>query len=233
MVEDKTSINFNSKNAAAYDELASKAVFSYNELFVMALSYLTENKNASDNGLIVGCGTGMELKTFGNLMPNLKMTGVDPSEEMIKHSQIKLNQYNLNDRVSLHQGFVDSLPDEAKYDFATLIFVLRFIPNAESQNALFNSISKRLKPGAKFIIIDQFGNQESKEFNYLFDTWKNFMMLGGSPSDLVNKIAHQASEKIFIDEQKLKKQLSKNGFENFNCIYSSLIHRGWIVKKKV
>ncbi|MEO8231781.1 MAG: class I SAM-dependent methyltransferase [Ignavibacteriota bacterium] len=134
MAENKNGINFNSKNAAAYEELARKAVFGYDQLFTMVLSLLTKDNAESANILVVGCGTGMELKTFGTLMPNWRITGVDPSEEMIKMSKAKVDEYQLNNRVSLHQGFVDGLPEEDNYDFATLIFVLRFIQDAEDQN---------------------------------------------------------------------------------------------------
>lgn len=232
MIENKTSISFNSKNAAAYEELARKAVFGYDQLFIMALSLLANDKAEFGNVLVVGCGTGMELKTFGTLMPNWRITGVDPSEEMIKMSKAKVDEYELNNRVSLHQGFVDGLPEEEKYDFATLIFVLRFIQDTEDQISLFRNISKRLKPGAKIIIIDQYGDPDSVEFNYLSESWKNFMKLSGTPSELVNKIAQQAGEKSFINEQELQQLLLKTGFERINRIYNSYIHGGWIAQKK-
>lgn len=232
MIENKIGITFNSKNAAAYEELARKAVFGYDQLFILVLSLLAKDKAEFCNVLVVGCGTGMELKTFGTLMPNWRITGVDPSEEMIKMSKAKLDEYKLNDRVLLHQGFVDDLPEEEKYDFATLIFVLRFIQDTEDQKSLFRNISKRLKPGAKIIIIDQYGNHDSEEFNYMSESWKKFMKLSGSPSELVNKIAQQAGEKSFIIEQELEQLLLETGFERINRIYNSFIHGGWIAQKK-
>lgn len=232
MEENKTSISFNSKNAAVYDELARKAVFGYDQIFVMALSLLAEKNTEPANVLVVGCGTGMELKTFGTLMPNWRITGVDPSEEMIKHSKAKVDEYKLNNRVLLHHGFVDGLPEEEKYDFSTLIFVLRFIQKAEDKKSLFRSIAKRLKPGGKFIIIDQYGDPDSMEFDFKFKSWKNYMKFSGSPPELVHKISQQAAEKSFINEQELNEQLLEAGFENILSFYNSFIHRGWIVKKK-
>jgi len=232
MENNNASISFSSKNALAYDEIARKAVFGYDQLFVMALSLLAENNSALANILVVGCGTGMELRTFGTLMPNWRITGVDPSEEMIKHSKAKVDEYKLNDRVSLYHGFVDSLPDGEVYDFSTLIFVLRFIQKAEDKKSLFRSIANRLKPGGKFIIIDQYGNLNSTEFNYMLTSWKNFMKFSGSPTELVNKISQEAGEKSFINEQELQELLSEAGFEKINRFYNSLIHGGWIARKK-
>lgn len=232
MQENESDVSFNSKNAATYDELARKAVFGYDQLFAMALSILAEDNIKNANVLVVGCGTGMELKTFGTLMPNWRITGVDPSEEMIKLSRTKVIEHNLNDRVRLHHGFVDSLPEGEQYDFSTLIFVLRFIQNVKDQKSLFSAIAKRLKPGGKFIIIDQYGDPDTAEFKTMFSSWKTFMKFSGSPLELVNKISKQAYEKSFINEQELQEALSEAGFKKINCIYKSMIHGGWIAQKR-
>jgi len=232
MEEKLNSINFNLKNATKYEGLARKAVFCYDQLFLMVLSLLADNQNESADVLVVGCGTGMELKTFGDIMPNWSITGVDPSEEMIKLSKAKLDEYQLNDRIMLHQGFVESLPEEEKYDYATLIFVLRFIQDADDKKSLFRSIAKKLKPGAKFIIIDQYGDPGKVEFKYMADSWKNFMKFSGSSPEIVNKIAQQAGEKSLINEQELLELLTETGFEKINRFYNSFIHGGWIVQKK-
>lgn len=227
-----TDINFNSKKAAHYEEIARKAVFGYDQLFVMVLSLLTVDHNQSANVLVVGCGSGMELTTFGNLMPNWRITGVDPSDEMIKLSKAKIDEYNLNKRILLHQGFVESLPEKEKYDFSTLIFVLRFIPETKDKISLLNNIAKRLKPGAKLVIIDQYGDPGKEDFITMSKSWKNFMKFGGSPPDLVDKIALQAGEHNLINEQELRKLLAEAGFEKINRFYNSFIHGGWIVQKK-
>ena len=232
MEEKAANLNFNSKKAVHYEEFARKAVFGYDQLFIMVLSLLAENQNDSANVLVVGCGTGMELMTFGNLMPNWRITGVDPSEEMIELSKAKVDEYKLYNRISLHHGFVESLPGIEKYDYATLIFVLRFIKEAEDKKSLFRSIAKRLKPGAKFIIIDQYGDTDKVDFKYMSESWRNFMKFSGSSPELVNKIAQQAGEKSLINEQELQELLTETGFEKINHFYNSFIHGGWVVQKK-
>ena len=128
-----TGINFNSKKAAHYEEFARKAIFGYDQLFIMVLSHLEVEHHESANVLVVGCGSGNELTTFGTLMPNWRITGIDPSEEMIKLARVKVDEYNLNKRILLHHGFIESLPDTEKYDFSTLIFVLRFISETKDK----------------------------------------------------------------------------------------------------
>ena len=225
-------IDFDPKKVAHYDDLARKAVFGYDQLFTMALSLLVERQNESAKVLIVGCGTGMELTTFGNPMPNWRLTGVDPSDEMIKISKAKIDDHGLNNRVVLYNGFVDGLPEEEKYDAATLIFVLRFIPDDRKKLSLFKDIAKRLKTGAKLIIVDQYGDPGSEDFKFMTKGWINFMKLGGVPSELVMKIAIQAIEQSFFTEFEIQKILSDAGFERANRFYNSFRHGGWIVQKK-
>lgn len=225
-------ISFDPKKALHYEEYARKAVFGYDQLFRMVLSLLAEKHDEIEDVLVVGCGTGMELTTFGNLMPNWRITGVDPSEEMIKISKAKLDDQKLNNRILLHHGFVESLPEIEKYDIATLIFVMRFIPEAVARVSLLNDVAKRIKPGAKLIIVEQYGDPSLEDFQYMFRSWKYFMKYRGANYDLVSKIAAQAIEQNLITEEELLKSLSGTGFEKTIHFYNSFIHGGWIASKK-
>ncbi|MFA7420420.1 MAG: methyltransferase [Melioribacteraceae bacterium] len=227
-----SNIDFDLKKVAHYDDLARKVVFGYDQLFIMALSLLAEKQNETANVLIVGCGTGMELITFGNHMTNWKLTGVDPSEEMIKISRAKINDYGLSNRVTLHHGFIESLLEAKEYDAATLIFVLRFIPDDRRKLLLFQNIAKRLRSGAKLIIVDQYGDPSIDGFQYMSKAWKNFMKLGGTPTELVNKIMVQAIEQNFVTERELQNLLLEAGFEKITRFYNSFVHGGWVVQKK-
>lgn len=227
-----SNIDFDLKKAAHYEDLARKAVFGYDQLFIMALSLLVEKQNEFANVLVVGCGTGMELRTFGVHMPNWQLTGIDPSEEMIKISKANIDDQGLSDRVILHHGFIESLPEAEEFDAATLIFVLRFIPDDRRKLMLFQNIAKRLRSGAKLIIIDQYGDPGIECFQNTLKAWRNFMKLGGIPTELVNKIMVQAIEQNFVTERDLQRLLINAGFEKINRFYNSFMHGGWVVQKK-
>lgn len=226
------SINFDYKNAAHYEDLARKAVFGYDQLFIMALSYLMDINKETANALVVGCGTGMELTTFGKLMHNWKLTGVDPSEEMIKISKTKIEECKLNNRVILHHGYVENMPEGEKFDAVTLIFVMRFISEKRGKLSLLKDVAKRLHSGARLIIVDQYGDPSFDNFQLLFKGWKKFMKLSGVSSELIIKIAAQSIEKSFFTESEIKNLLSEAGFEKTTQFYNSFIHGGWIAQKK-
>lgn len=224
-------INFDSKKALHYEEYAQKAVFGYEQLFTMALSLVSSKGQEAANVLVVGSGTGMELITFGRLMPNWQLTGVDPSIEMINISRSKIENHELSNRVTLHHGFVEELPEEEKYDSATLIFVMRFISEDAEKLSLLKDIARRLKPEAKLIIVDQYGDPRQEHFQTMAKAWRNFMKFGGLPCEIAINIAVQAFEYSFFTESEIQKLLSEAGFEKPNRFYNSFMHGGWVAKK--
>lgn len=227
-----SNINFDVKKASHYEGLAHKVVFGYDQLFTMALSFLIDKQNEMKNVLVVGCGTGMELATFGGHMSNWQFTGVDPSEEMIKLSKTKVAGYGLSERTKFHKGFVEDLPEENKYDAATLIYVLRFISDEAQKLSLLKNIAKRLVPGARIIIVDQFGDPSLDNFQFMSKAWRKFMKLNGVSPELASKIAVQAYEESFFTENRIQQLLTEAGFGKLNRFYNSFMHGGWVVEKK-
>lgn len=226
-----SNINFDPKKAAHYEDVSRKVVFGYDQLFTMVLSLLVENQNETANVMVVGCGTGMELTTFGKRMLNWQLTGVDPSQEMIKIAKANIDDHGLNNRVTLYNGFVDSLPEEERYDVATLIFVLRFIADDRKKLSLFKDIAKRLRTGAKLVLVDQYGDPSSEYFQDMFKAWGHFMKLRGVSSEIAIKIAVQATDKSFFTESRIIELLSEAGFTKAIRFYNSFMHGGWVVQK--
>ena len=226
-----SNINFDPKKAAHYEDLARKAVFGYDQLFTMVLSLLVENQNETANIMVVGCGTGMELTTFGKHMQNWQLTGVDPSLEMINLAKANIDDHGLNKRVTLYNGFVDSLPEEEKYNAATLIFVLRFIADDRKKLSLFKDIAKRLRTGAKLVLVDQYGDPSSEYFQEMYKAWGHFMKLRGVPSELAINIAVQAADKGFFTESGIIELLLEAGFKKPIRFYNTFMLGGWVVQK--
>lgn len=107
--------------------------------------------SASQIMLDVGCGLGgsarFAAKTYG-----AKIAGIDLTPEYIETGQVLCDWVGLSDRVNLQQGSALSLPyQDASFDGAYMMHVGM---NIEDKHALFNEVSRVLKPGTKFGIYD-------------------------------------------------------------------------------
>ena len=227
-----TAQQFNRTKAEQYDAVAALAVFSYDQVFTMAAAQLYHRVPESGSVLVVGCGTGNELITFASAVPQWRLTGVDPSEEMLTLAKQKRIAGGFDDRIHLEQGFVHTLSQEILYDAATLIFTLRFVAADNEKAALFRQIAQRLRTGAPLLIIEQYGNAEEKEFQDNLRAWKQFMVFRGLQPNAADAILAQAMEKSLITEQQLQALLSEAGFSSLRRFYNAFIHGGWIVQKQ-
>lgn len=225
-------IRFNKKEASKYEEYAERAVFGYNQLYQMTLALLMDEKSINSKVLVVGSGSGKEMITFGNYMPFIEMTGVDPSEEMIKISRKKIEEKGLDNKISLYKGTIEDLPPNIKYNIATVIFVLRFVDGEDEKLFLLRRINELLKSGGRILIIDQFEQPLSQQFNLLRFGWKNFLLMNGISVQTAEMIIEKALEKrSLITENKLKRLLAESGYHNIVRFYSAFLHAGFIAEK--
>ena len=224
--------NFDAEFGARYDAFVRQAIFGYEQLFPMILAFLTPGLGEKANLLVVGSGTGMELATFGSRMPAWTFTGVDPSEQMIRLARAKLESLNLSERVRLHQGTLDSLGEGETFDGATLILALHFVPDNGAKRALLQGIAKRLKPGAKLVLVDMGGDPQSERTRFLQGCWKNFMLQRGMTSEAVDALFKQAAEtQHFISEARLRELLAEAGFVNAEKFYQAFLNNGWTAQR--
>lgn len=226
------SFNFNSDFSARYDSQIRMAMFGYEQLFPLMLAMLAPDLAEKANILVVGCGTGMELLTFGRRMPGWTLTGVDPAEQMIEIARAKLERENLDSRVLLHQGTLESLPGSALYDAATLVLVLHFLPDDGSKLALLKDIAARLKPGGRLLLIDLGGDAQAASFAPLVETWKNFQEEMGMPHEHVVMATTAALKtQYFIAEARISALLEEAGFVQVERFYHALLNSGFSARK--
>jgi tRNA (cmo5U34)-methyltransferase len=224
--------DFESDFGARYDRLVRTTIFGYESLFRMVLALVQTRLSVTARVLIVGSGTGAELITFGNLMPGWKLTGVDPSAQMIGLCQQKLNQEALSDRVQLHCGYAADLPAEQQYDAATLVLVMHFIPDDGAKLALLRSIADRLRPGASFVLIDHHGDPQSAEFRHLLSAWQNYQVLMGMPAAAAESLLAEAVRTHhFITEARTRELLAEAGFGNTERFFTAFLTAGWLAQR--
>lgn len=223
--------DFNSDFALQYDSFIRLAVPAYEQLFPMSDSFFYQTKKTSPTLLVVGAGGGAELLYFSQIYPSWFLTGVDPSDQMMKIASHKIRQAGTENRVKLHQGFVHELPTDSKFDMATCILVLQFLPDDNAKLNLLKSVAERLEHGAPFILVSIFGDKESAEFHKNFAAWKErFRSNGVDPekSEDVQRILKMP----LITEDKILELLDEAGFQNIVKFYSAYQVGGWAAELK-
>ncbi|MEE2810647.1 MAG: class I SAM-dependent methyltransferase [Pseudomonadota bacterium] len=113
-----------------------------------AVSFINDRKG---HVLEVGVGTGLSLPHYD---PEVRITGVDFSAEMLAKAQRKVDALDLQKRVDLQRMDARELAFEnASFDTIAAMHVLSVVPEPEKVMA---EIARVLKPGGKVVITNHF-----------------------------------------------------------------------------
>ena len=132
-------------------------------------AFVRELKRLNPNGVLVdvGCGPGYLITRISREIPNLRIVGVDISDEMIQKASANLFSLGLGDRVEFRKGDIKKMPfkDEA-IDFIVSTFSLHHWSNPRQS---LNEIWRILKPKGQFLIFDF--RRDSRRLFYWFLTF--------------------------------------------------------------
>ena len=229
-----TTIEFDRDRANQYDLDIRKAIPGYESLHAMAQSLLQTSLNESARLLVVGSGTGMELINYCQQNPNWSLTGIDPSAEMMAIARSELANLGLQARVTLHNGYVDSLPTTEPVDAATLLLVMHFLADDGAKLKLLKDIALYLKPGARLILADLYGDRSAPYFGEFTQAWQTlyFSQLdketrAKAEANFANSIENSV---CFVLESRIIELLQMAGFINISKFYNAFLFGGWIAQ---
>lgn len=214
-----------------YEVAARSFVPGYESIFNMAVALLDASVSEQAHLLIVAAGGGMELITFGQAQPHWLLTGVDPSAKMLATAQEKVAIHGLTNRVKLHQGLTHELPLTPLYDAATCILATHFLPDDGAKLSLLQSISQRLKLGAKFILVDLCEEKGSERFNDFLIAYKYHARNLGMSPEIIEEAASNILHLHYISEERTIELLQEANFSKITRFFTALWFRGWIVTK--
>lgn len=215
---------FESKRASGYNEFVETWIPNYHYFMDKLPNILKQTKNK--NLLVVGCGTGAEIERFVHAAEQWKITGVDPSPEMISQAFKNLDNF---ENVNLFQGIITDLNNSEKFGAATLLLVLHFLEDDGTKFNLLQNIAERLEINAPFILLDITGtkNQIKRNLNIL----KQLLPDNLNEEDVNNRLHRIENELHAVSEERLKKLLLETGFEIPVRFFQNSIYMGWITKK--
>lgn len=116
-------------------------------------------REAGARVLDLGCGTGLELGYYFELVPTARVTGIDLAPGMLEELRKKFSDKDL----TLILGSYFDVPfGENPFDAAVSVESLHHFTQAE-KTPLYAKLHKALKPGGFFILTDYFAATEEEE----------------------------------------------------------------------
>ncbi len=216
---------FENKRAAKYNEFVEAWIPNYHYFMDKLPSLLKETENK--NLLVVGCGTGTEIERFTQDVEPWKITGVEPSPEMLSQAIEKLK--NCKD-VKLIEGLVSDLDKATKYGASTLLLVLHFMEDDGTKLSLLKDIADRLETGAPFVLLDITGNKHQIKKN--LEILKSLLPNHLDKEDVKNRLHRIENELFPVSEERLTTLFIEAGFENPTRFFQNSIYMGWLAKKR-
>lgn len=172
--------------------------------------------------LIVGAGGGRELEALGPA--GFRFTALDPSAQMLEAARPYAAGFP--ERAAFVHGTVDDLPPEARYDAATALLVMHFLPDDGAKAAFLSAIRARLKPGALYVHADVCF-EDAGAFAAMTPAFLAHARLAGLPEDKAAVGPEVIATMPVIGEARARELFAEAGFEGATRFYQGLWYRGW------
>ena len=109
----------------------------------------------------IGCGTGRNLILIAQKNPDVRLFGLDASQEMLRTAEASIVRHGLKDRIVLAHGYAEHLSPEMfgetkSFDHAVFSYSLSMIPQWKQA---FKAASMALTPEGRIHAVD-FGDLE-------------------------------------------------------------------------
>lgn len=225
--EIKTSFD---QQASGYDERWSKMAPVRDGLNFL-LEAVFAGLPADARILCVGAGTGEEMLFLARRFPRWRFVAVEPAGAMLDICRGKAEREGFLSRCHLHEGFLDSLPGQDKFDAATCFFVSQFILEPEARTVFFRAIAARLRPGGILASSDLASDVDSREYAALLDVWLNVMATAGIPPEGLERMrAAYASDVAVLPPARVASIIESGGFDSPVGFYQAGLIHAWFSK---
>jgi tRNA (cmo5U34)-methyltransferase len=203
-----------------YEQTVRQVNIGYDLVFTLAHCFLRAQARPELEILVVGAGGGAEIEQFLPENPGWRLTGVDPSREMLALAQAKADRLGADDRVTLIQGTVLDVPPEPRFDVATCLFVLHFLPD-ETKLALLREVAKRLRPKAPLVAASGTRVDDGGLRDDLLGAWQCYGELMGMPGEQMKGTIQQlmAREATMTAEADYVRLMHEAGFRRVVNIF--------------
>jgi tRNA (cmo5U34)-methyltransferase len=214
-----------------YEATVKRTNAGYDLLFTLTGCFLNALDQPDLDLLVVGAGGGAEIERFLPEHPGWRLTGVDPSRDMLALAQAKAERLGVAERVTLVRGTVDDLPDTARFDAATCMYVLHFLPE-DGKLALLQGVARRRLPGGLALV----AAGVRRDFDGLQDdiggAWQQYAKrMGLSAEQMAAFMARQKeTPPDGATEEDYPRLLREAGFRRVTRYFNALGGMGWLAR---
>lgn len=209
---------------ANYAEDTPRKVPGYADLHRMAMLLLAERAPSAADILVYGAGGGLELKAFADAQPDWRLSGIDPSAEMLDIAREVLGP--LRGSVDLRQGYIGDAP-YGPFDGATCLLTLHFLQREERLEVL-QGIHRRLRRGAQLVVAHHSG--PSGDDTKLWLT-RSALFADRALNDhaKASTAAETMSARLpILSADKDEALIRQAGFSDIALFYAAFSFRGWV-----
>jgi tRNA (cmo5U34)-methyltransferase len=225
---------FDTSRAEEYEQQSRIALAGYDACHELATCMLAAalGPGSAAHVLVVGAGgPAQEVTKSGHLEPNWRFTAVDPSKPMLEIARTRITEAGMAERTEMLLGRVEDLPNEMRFDAATMIGVLHHLPGDKAKLGILQAIAARLRAGAPLILA---GNHHAYANEPLMlKAWgERWRMQGATPDEVkakLDKILQGADPPH--SEAAVFALLTNSGFEAPKPFFASLFWGAWIAFK--
>lgn len=222
-------LEFDQEIATEYDKGVRRTLPTYDPMLRLSQTFLRYALKEQAEVLVVGCGGGNELKAFGVPNPGWRFTAVDPAKAMLEAAKNKAVHAGIEERIDWVNGTVMDVPNEKRFDAATCILVLHFVPEIEEKRALLMKIRSHLDFGAPFVLVSKFGDPNESEFKELVALWKNYWLdMTNMTEQKVEELMKATLTESSISEAEIRALLRDSGFHRIANFFRTNHFGGWV-----
>lgn len=137
---------FQGEQAGAYERRIRRLIPGYELLHQLTAAQLAARLSEQARILLLGVGTGQELRLLAAAHPHWHFTATDISADMLAQARAHAESAGYAERVHWHLGPLETLTTDAPHDAALALLVLHFVPDDGQKQALLVQLRHQLRP---------------------------------------------------------------------------------------
>lgn len=200
--------------AQAYDDFIRKLVPDYEVFHELMGKFLGQVSTVFD----VGCGTGNSSLRLLEINPELKLTCLDTSSQMLAIAKSKLGEKHF-----FTESPIEAYVPADNFDAVISVMVMHNIQETSDRLKTYQKISEALKNEGTYLTVDIFQGETDQLQNIYMAQWRDFMLKKLPESEVDGKWLklHKVKDKpLRLSEQ--RHLLKEAGFSTVEVVHKRL-----------